>query len=107
MKPYLESGRKAAERLEQRPAGSRDPVEQRLLSNLKAFKQVINVFGVFGIVLIPVIGVMMHSSFVAAVVALNFLAVIVLLGLMERRVKRDLHRHRESTDPDWWTRKTV
>ncbi|MCA8911172.1 MAG: hypothetical protein KDB82_05685 [Planctomycetes bacterium] len=100
MKPYLESGRAAERQLETQPGAAPDAVERRLLSNLKAFKQVINVLGVFGIVLIPLIGVMMHSAFIAAVVALNFLAVIVLLELMERRVKRDLHNHREAANPE-------
>ena len=89
MKPYVESGRYAQELLEQQNS-TYGPNEQRLRSNLRGFKQVINLLGVTGIVLIPLIGVMTRSSFIAAVVALNFLGIIVLLEMMERRVKTAL-----------------
>lgn len=90
MKPYVESGRHARELLEGRSAGNSDPDESRLMSSLVGFKQVINLLGVCGIALIPVIGLMTRSSFIAALVALNFLALILLLELMERRVKTAL-----------------
>lgn len=95
MKPYVESGRHAQELLEQQQTGRIAPNERRLISNLRGFKQVINLLGVTGIVLIPLIGVMTRSSFIAAVVALNFLGVIVLLEMMERRVKTALTELRD------------
>ena len=95
--PYLESGRAAEKLLQTQPAVHAH--EQRLLASLRGFKQVINLLGAFGIVLIPVIGVLARSAPIAAVVALNFLGVIILLEMMERRVKHALHAHREKQAP--------
>jgi hypothetical protein len=92
MQPYVESGISARRNIERHGQGA---VEQRLLSSLRGFKQVINVIGVFAIVLIPLIGALANSSFAAAYVAINFLAVILVLELLERNVKRALHECRK------------
>jgi hypothetical protein len=93
MQPYVESGISARRNLDQ---PRHTATEQRLLSSLRGFKQVINVIGVFAIVLIPLIGALAQSSFAAMYVALNFLAVILMLELLERNVKRALRNHRDA-----------
>ncbi|MCB9895477.1 MAG: hypothetical protein H6839_13600 [Planctomycetes bacterium] len=96
--PYLESGKTAERLLQEQPVADR--TERRLRANLRGYKQVINVIGVFGIALTPLVGVMTRSSVNAALVALNFLVVIVVLELMERRVKHSLHEHLDKRRPD-------
>ncbi|MCA8915209.1 MAG: hypothetical protein KDB90_07345 [Planctomycetes bacterium] len=95
--PYLESGKTAEQLLHGHPASDR--VEERLRANLRGYKQVINMIGVFGMGLTPLVGVMTNSAVNAALVALNFLAVIVVLELMERRVKHALHLHLSARSP--------
>lgn len=92
MKPYVESGRKAQQRLRPDAAVAG---EARLLSSLRGFKQVINTLGVAGILVIPLVGVTMRSAAASAIVALHFLLVIMLLELLERRVKRELIKFRD------------
>lgn len=96
MQPYVESGLSARRNLE---LPNSNATEQRMLSSLRGFKQVINVTGVFAILLIPLIGALARSSFVAACVALNFLGVILVLELLERKVKRALRAHRDRQVP--------
>jgi hypothetical protein len=93
MKPYHESGQAAQRKLQSKPAA--DATEKRLLGNLRGYKQVINLMAGFGLVLIPSLGLIMQSALIAACVALNFLMVIIVLELLERRVKSALHEHRQ------------
>jgi uncharacterized membrane protein len=92
MQPYVESGNSARKNLE---LSRHTAAERRLMSSLRGFKQVINAIGAFAIVLIPLIGALANSSHAAAYVALNFLAVILMLELLERSTKRALRECRE------------
>ncbi len=92
MKAYVESGRNAQRMLGEAKSGAQ---EQRLVASLRGFKQVINLLGVAAIFTIPAVGALFWSAAAAACVALNFLAVIVVLELMERRVKTELAAVRE------------
>jgi uncharacterized membrane protein len=93
MQPYVESGNSARKNLE---LSRHTATERRLMSSLRGFKQVINVIGAFAIVLIPLIGALANSSHAAAYVALNFLAVILMLELLERNVRRALRECRKA-----------
>ena len=92
MNAYVESGRNAQRLLVQANSSAR---EQRLLESLRGFKLVINLMGAAAIFGIPAVGALLWSAQAAAYVALNFLAVIVVLELMERRVKHELTAVRE------------
>lgn len=94
MKPYVESGKRAQQRLENRTVAKDGAREEYFIGRLRGFKQVINTLAVSGIVLIPLIGFSTGSAFMAAVVALGYAAIISLLELGERRVKRDLYEYR-------------
>lgn len=87
MKPYVESGT-AARRALLASAPTAD--ERRLRSSVHGFEQVIRTIGVFALVLVPMIGVMARSTEAAAYVAINFLAVILTLDLLQRNVKKAL-----------------
>jgi hypothetical protein len=92
MKPYVESGNAARRALLE---AAPDPHERRLKASVRSFEQVIRVIGVFALVLVPMIGVMARSTEAAAYVAINFLAVIVTLDLLERNVKKALRSARD------------
>ena len=96
MKPYVESGRRAQQRLENRESINDNARERYFMDRLRGFKQVINTLSVTGIVMIPLVGISTHSAFLAAVVALMYAGIIGLLELGERRVKRELHQFRQS-----------
>ena len=98
MTPYVESGR-AAERKLERKTTSSQPERQRLMSNLRGLKQVINTFGIAGILLIPAIGIIAQSAFMAALVAGHFFVVICGLELVERGIKRELSEMDEARVP--------
>lgn len=87
MNAYIESGRSAQRMLGEAKSSAQ---EQRLLESLRGFKLVINLMGVAAMAAIPMVGALLWSAQAAAYVALNFLAVIVVLELMERRVKAEL-----------------
>lgn len=89
MTPYVESGRAAERKLESRTTTTR-PERERLMGNLRGLKQVINTFGIAAILLIPAIGIIAQSAFMAALAAGHFLVVICALELIERGVKREL-----------------
>ena len=92
MSAYVESGRNAQRLLVLAKSSAQ---EQRLLESLRGFKLVINLMGAAAIFTIPAVGALLWSAEAAAYVALNFLAVIVVLELMERRVKHELAAVRE------------
>ena len=89
MTPYVESGHAATRKLKRHDQTSQ-PVRQRLIDKLRGLKQVINTFGIAGILLIPAIGIIAQSAFLAAVAAGHFLLLICILELIERGVKREL-----------------
>ena len=91
MKPYVESGKAAVTKLR---TSVPNPNEQRLVASVRGFEQVIRIIGVHAIVLIPLIGLMARSTETAAYVAINFLAVIVTLDLLQRNTKRALRELR-------------
>jgi hypothetical protein len=91
MKPYVESGNTARRALAE---ASPNAQERRLQASVRSFEQVIRVIGVFALLLVPMIGVMARSTEAAAYVAVNFLAVIVTLDLLERNVKKALRELR-------------
>jgi hypothetical protein len=92
MNAYVESGRNAQRLLLEAKSSAQ---QQRLIASLRGFKLVINLLGVAAIVAVPAVGALFWSAPAAAGVALNFLAVIVVLELMERRVKTELAAVRE------------
>jgi hypothetical protein len=92
MKPYVESGQAARRALD---ATLPNASEHRLVSSVRGFEQVIRILGVFAILLTPMIGVMARSTEAAAYVAINFLAVIVTLDLLQRNVKKALRELRQ------------
>lgn len=94
MNPYVESGRSAQRKLTRQRGKGHRVDEARFIERLRGFKQVINTLAVSGLIMIPLMGIMMQSAFVAAIVALVYAALLFLLEGMERRVKSDLHQHR-------------
>lgn len=92
MKAYIESGKRAAQRLAARCTRRS---ERQCLERLRGFKQFINLCCVGAIVMIPTAGVLMQSTAMAALVALGSLLFIWLIELGERRVKRELKQLRE------------
>lgn len=101
MTPYVESGKRAQERLKRRKRPDGNWRESWFIGRLRGFKQVINTLSVTGLVLIPLIGFSTGSAFLAAGVALAYAALIGLLEFGERRVKvelRDFRRARESSE---------
>lgn len=98
MKPYVESGKAAQRRLTRTRASDDSTVEARYIERLRGFKQVINTLAISGLVMIPLMGVMMQSAFVAAIVAMVYAALLFLLEGMERRVKSDLHQFRRRNE---------
>lgn len=102
MNPYVESGKAAQSKLTRRHGKEHRVGEARFIERLRGFKQVINTLAVSGLVMIPLMGVMMQSAFVAAIVALVYATLLFLLEGMERRVKSDLHqfrRRKEESSP--------
>ncbi|MCC7509935.1 MAG: hypothetical protein IT464_11285 [Planctomycetes bacterium] len=92
MKAYIESGKRAAQRL---AARCTQRSERHCLARLRGFKQFINLCCFSAIVMIPTVGVLADSAAMAAVVALGSLLFIWLLELAERRVKRELMQIRQ------------
>lgn len=98
MKPYVKSGKTAQRKLARSRGVERENGKARFIERLRGFKQVINTLGVSGLIMIPLIGVLMKSAFIAAVVAMLYAAVLFLLEGMERRVKREYHRYRRGNE---------
>jgi Flp pilus assembly protein TadB len=90
-KPYVESGRQAAQRL----APRHDGAKRHCLERLRGFKQVINVMCLVAILAVPIAGVATQNPRYAVAVGLVFLLLIWMLEIGERAAKRELKRLRQ------------
>jgi hypothetical protein len=90
MIPYAQSGHSARLRLMTRDNAPRAAMRVALRDSLRMLKRVINTLCVCGLVTVVGVAALSGSPEAAASCAVLFLAGVVLLEIMERRLKRRL-----------------